>query len=468
MPLIDLANPAGSDGLAQLAGPFGSNLGGGTFPRSYEFVKRFVSTETAEGTGNNGVTQLDDPTYLGFSLMFDATSPLFNGATTSAPLTVDGGASSNFPSTPSAVAYLNAIGEGNRVQYLIAFITGILEIQNSRPYYFQTIQGLTEAWQKSFDFSVDPYTGTTGEEGVTIGCLEAIDLKMTALFNLYKMAVYDSMHKRMVLPPNLLKFDVYIYVQEIRKFKTVRNWLQSLNNQINKDEVEKLTNQNTSQVGFRFIECEWIPGASGKVFEGVTNSGGDITTTEIKFNYSDMQNVSQYAGFDSALKADKIQANTDPEFFSKAGFKKFAKDLVMDQVNGAINAAGRAGASLISGITLGNVFGVRNNLLGAISNPQALINAATGAAIQGNEIDTFGNNKSVTNIGDNPLGAPIEAAPFDVTKAFDPATPVGTNLESVDAFDEAAAVGEGLESTNVFGPSGPPSNSTITDENIFS
>ncbi len=453
MPLIDLANPAGSDGLAQLAGPFGSNLGGGTFPRSYEFAKKFVSATTAEGTGNNGVTQLDDPTYLGFSLMFDTTTPLFNGATLGSSTSTDDGAkTSDYPTTESAVAYLNAIGEENRVQYLKAFCTGLLEIQNARPYYFQTIAGLTEAWQKSFEYSTDPYTGTTGEEGIVIGCLEAIDLKMTALFNLYKMAVYDSMHKRMILPPNLMKFDVYIYVQEIRKFKTVRNWLQSLNNQLNQDEVNDLTNGNTSQVGFRFTECEWIPGASGKVFEGVTNSGGDITTTEIKFNYSDMQNVSQYAGFDSKMDASKIQVNTDPEFFSKAGFKNFAKDVLMDQVDGAINLAGRAGASLIQGLTLGNVYGLRNNLLGAISNPQALINAATGAAIQGNELETFGNESSITNIGDNPLGVANDAPPFNSSKLF----------------ETANSVGEGLTPTNAFGPSGPPPNSTISsDDNIF-
>ena len=82
MPLIDLANPAGSQGLAQLAGPFGSYLGGSSFPSSYEFAKRFVNNaKTANGSGSNAVTSLDDPTYLGFSLMFDITSPLFNGAT---------------------------------------------------------------------------------------------------------------------------------------------------------------------------------------------------------------------------------------------------------------------------------------------------------------------------------------------------------------------------------------------------
>ena len=212
MPLIDLANPAGSQGLAQLAGPFGSYLGGSSFPSSYEFAKRFVNNaKTANGSGSNAVTSLDDPTYLGFSLMFDITSPLFNGATvgsngippaalTPAPedgqVSTQGGliitpsdSNNNYPSTPSAVAYLNKIGEANRAEYLKAFIQGIQEVNQTRPYYFQTIAGIKEAWEKNSSFSIEPYTGTTGEEGITIGCLEAIDLKITALFNLYKINV---------------------------------------------------------------------------------------------------------------------------------------------------------------------------------------------------------------------------------------------------------------------------------------
>jgi hypothetical protein len=491
MPLIDLANPAGSQGLAQLAGPFGSNLGGNSFPSSYEFAKRFVNNaKTANGSGANAVTSLDDPTYLGFSLMFDISSPLFNGATigangippaTSSPAPNDGQISTQggiintpsdsnntYPASPSAVAYLNKIGEANRAEYLKAFIQGIQEVNQTRPYYFQTITGITEAWQKNTSFSIDPYTGTTAEEGITIGCLEAIDLKITALFNLYKMAVYDNRYKRYVVPKNLLKFDVYVYVQEIRKFKTVRNWLGALNPSDATADTKEFVNENTSQVGMRFMECMWDPAACGKVFEGVTNTGGAIASTEIKWSYGNMEDTSQYSGYNDKLDAGKTQGNNDPSFAGK--LKQFGKDQLMNQVDGAVNLAGRFASSLIQGFTLGNVFGLRNNILGAISNPQALANAAAGAIIPGsdNALDTFGNDTSITNIGDNPLGAAADAAPFNTSKAFDPAVAVGEGLQSLDAFDPAIDVGTGLNSTNAFGPSGPPPNSTLSNnENIF-
>ena len=479
MPLIDLANPVGSQALAQLAGPFGSYLGGSSFPSSYQFAKRFVNNaNTAEGSGNNSVTALDDPTYLGFTLMFDISSPLFNGATRAAvniPIPefspapnangnlnvsqVAGAVSDalsgtpSFPSEPSAIGYLDKIGETNRVEYLRAFVTGLLEVSKERPYYFQTIGGLLEAWAKSFEFGEDPFTGSDDADGITIGCLEAIDLKMTALFNLYKMAVYDVRYKRMIVPKNLLRFDIYIYVQEIRKFKTVRNWLGSLNPSDAGADTKRYVNENTSQVGFKFTECLWIPGACGKVFEGVTNVGGTIATTDIKFSYSTMENVSQYSGFDSKLDESKLQSNSDPAFLGK--IKQFGKDQLDNAAAGAINLATRTTSSAIQGLTLGNVFGLRNSLLGTISNPQGLLNAAVGASIQGAGLPATNNSLSgATSLGDNVSGNPL---------------PVNNTLTGSNAvFDEIARSANDLASINAFGAPGPAQdNGGLASSNIF-
>lgn len=478
MPLVDLANPLSSGALAQLAGPFGSYLGGGSFPSSYEFAKRFVSNaKTAGYTGNNGVTSLDDPTYLGFSLMFDILSPLFNGATigdsgitkplldprpnvdqtladaglvNNASATPSSG-NSSYPSTPSAIAYLNKIGEANRAEYLRAFIQGIQEIVKTRPYYFQTITGLLEAWNKSVDFAEDPYTGSTGSDGIAIGCLEAIDLKITALFSLYRLAVYDVRMKRFVLPRNLMKFTVYVDVHEIRRFKTVRNWIDTFNPSNASPDASKFVNENSSNVRFKFTDCEWDVSASGKVFDGVTNTGGNIATTELKWNYSLLEMVSQFSGYDSSLQEDKQLANSDPSFAGK--LKSFGKDQLNNLADGAINLAKRTVSSAVQGITLGNVFGLRNELLGTLSNPQGLINAAVGAAIQGGGVPASNIGLKNTNLGDNPLG--------------DPAAPLQT-INSAKAFDASTNTLGGLNSTNAFGPSGPPQdNGGLASSNIF-
>tara|TARA_R110000851_G_scaffold218083_1_gene371010 strand:+ start:242 stop:1732 length:1491 start_codon:yes stop_codon:yes gene_type:complete len=495
MPLIDLANPQESQALAQLAGPFGGYLNANSFPSSYEFAKRFVNNaKTANGSGSNGVTSLDDPTYLGFELMFDITSPLFNGATRgnngipapvinpaptasgdlnvsqgTVPTSNEGGGSSDYPSTPSAVAYLNKIGEANRAEYLKAFIQGIQEVNKERPYYFQTITGLLEAFNKSIEFTDDPYTGTTGADGITVGCLEAIDLKITALFTLYKMAVFDTRYKRFVVPKNLLRFDVYVSVQEIRKFKTVRNWLGALNPNDASADTKEFVNQNTSQVKFRFIDCIFDAGASGKLFDGVTNTGYNVAVTEIKWSYSLMENISQFSGYNSKLDAGKTQASTDPSFAGK--IKQFGKDQLMNAVDGAINLATRTASSAIQGLTLGNVFGLRNELLGVIANPQGLINAAAGAALQGGSLQTFEGQGGIQKISDNAMGSagPTATSLTGNDPAFEPALPRKSSLSGTNpAFDDTAPVNDRLNGFNAFGAPGPTQdNGGLSSTNIF-
>jgi hypothetical protein len=474
--------------FSSIAGPFSGALGGKSFPSSYPFAKRFISNaDTNNGSGNNAVTALDDPTYLGFSLMFDILSPLFNAAQIGDPPAAEdpapenkldalagdisdginslkaklgiGGNSagdaqsgpSEYPSEPSAVGYLVKVGEARRAKYLKAFIQGIQEVVKTRPYYFQTIAGLLEAWSKSADFALDPYTGVEAKDGITIGCLEAIDLKITGLFNLYRMAVYDERMKRFVLPKNLMRFDVYVDVHEIRKFKTTRNWLKALNTGDASPESAKYVNENTSRVRFKFTECTFDPGASGKVFESVTNAGGTVATTEIKFGYGVMELQSQYSGFDDNLDVTKPQITTNPSLTSK--IKSFGKDQLANAAGGVANKLKSTINSAIQGITLGNVFGLRNELLGTLANPQGLMNAALGASAQTGELQTFGGSTANTSLGDNPLGdaaAPLQT--INKASAFDPVNNRVGQLKTISAFGAPGPTQDngGLSSSNIF------------------
>lgn len=394
MPLSELYNAVDPQGVVLNAGVFGGQRmpgddpfagNRGQFPDSYKFAKNFVWTNpVAQGSGN-GVTSIDDPTYLGFSLRFDILSPLFNGAT-------EGAGAAN---GESAVGYLEAIGETTRAGYLRSFIQGLQQINTTRPYYWQTIEGLTEAWNKSVSM-IDPFSGTAEGEGITIGCLEALDLKISALFNLYKAAVYDVKYKRTVLPPNLMHFNVYVDIQEIRKFKTVRNWLTAGNPNDNNNSTLQLINENTATITFLFEECKWDVTAAGKVFEGATNAGGNpMAVTSMKWSYSRTELESQFPGYGSALKDNaKLQPmglngkpNITPTSIAKAildnaaqGAKDAASRTIGRAAKGALNTLERRVRSAIQNPLLGNVFGARNSFLSAIQNPQILVNAVAGAA----------------------------------------------------------------------------------------
>ncbi len=450
------------------AGVSGSSLNSGSFPTAYDFAKKFVNPKSANGSGNNGVTSLDDPTYLGYSLMFDITSPLFNGAIAGNPAIETGGSGGNYPQdSESAISYLLQIGEANRVEYLKAFIQGLLEIQNTRPYYFQTIAGLLEAWEKSTKFEEDPFTGSEGEEGITIGCLEAIDLKITALFNLYRMAVYDVRYKRFVLPKNLMRFDVYVSVHEIRKFKTTVRGVEAAANTAETNSAT-VVNENTSQLRFKFTQCIFNAGTSGKVFEGVTNTGGTVATTEMKWTYGQLEMLSQYSGFNTSLEEDKRQTVSSPDMIGKQkNFFKDKLDGVVDQAKGIgesalanlkaapgnlLAAAQARIGGIIDGAVLGNVFGLQNQLLGALTNP-GILNAAVGAALQGSGLGGANAGSIAASLGDG---------------AFDPAVAIGSSLNgSTSVFDPSTNTAGGLNSANAFGPSGPPANNTLQSSNIF-
>lgn len=443
--------------------PFEENRG--RFPDAYTFAKTFVSKNENTRIDGNGITSIDDPTYLGFTLRFDILSPLFNGATSANTAPAIQSQNPFLPNNSSlfstdedielsrkprsagesAVGYLERIGEYTRAGYLRSFIQGIREINMVRPYYWQTITGLPEAWSNSFSME-DPFTGD--KEGITIGCLEALDLKISALFNLYKAAVFDVKYKRTVLPKNLMYFSVDVDIHEIRKFKTIKSWLNKGNTNSNEDITGKLINENTATISFRFDDCIWDLTASNKVFEGVTNAGGnEMTASSMKWSYSKIQIESQFPGYNSAI-SDSI--NTQPknnEGKSSMSARAIAKKVMNNAIEGieetyqqtysnlkkgTENNIDRAVRSQIQGSILGNAFGQRNQLLSAIRNPQSLINAVAGGALQ--LIQSNKSTVSSSDLGDKAFSKRSQTASLEVTNVFG-SKPSGPAISSNNIFE---------------------------------
>lgn len=480
MPLSELYNAVDPQGTVLNASVFGGSYPGedpfassrGQFPDAYRFGKTFVSPAYAVQGGGNGVTSIDDPTYLGFSLRFDILSPLFNGATTTTPAnpqplgpialpTVEpdppgivGPAPEPTPAKPageSAVAYLETIGETTRANYLRAFIQGIQEVNSVRPYYWQTIEGLSDAWNKSFSM-LDPFSGSADGEGITIGCLEALDLKISALFNLYKAAVYDVKYKRTVLPKNLMYFNVYVDVLEIRKFKSIQNVLTRGNSNSGQNDTFRLINENTATITFGFEDCVWDLTALGKMFDNVTNAGSnEMTVSSMKWSYSRVDMEAQFPGFGSSLSDS---ANLQPRTLggktsmNARGIAKKILDNAADAAQntglnalnnlkkGVLNRVERTARSLIQGPLLGNVFGQRNQILAAIRNPQALLNAVAGASFNSALLQSS-TPPSNASLGDSVFSGQIPQ--------------MQENLQSNNIFGAGPSGPPPLESNNVFG-----------------
>lgn len=232
------------------------NDGNSTWSRSpvYSFQK-----------GINRYNEYNDPTYLGFVFMFDyVNSPLLKSGV--------GG----------AIDYLKRTGETLRATYLQTFIDTLQTININMPWYWQSFEGAENLWK--YGGFKDPYKG--GDDSIiTISCLESIDLKMTMLIDLYRKAVYDQQYKRIILPENLRKFEMYIYIQEIRKFHIKKfielknpvstpastNAANPDNGQIKDSELYK--NQNTPYILWLLKYCEFDPDASAVPFTGLNNMG---------------------------------------------------------------------------------------------------------------------------------------------------------------------------------------------------
>ncbi len=198
----------------------------------------------------------EDPTYLGFKIIFDfgvlpvraddglPPSPLFRIDNYENqqffPLNPFAQPQYGYRSTPegniayySAASYLrereaNFPRGGKRSDMLIQFRNLLNDLNTNSPWFFQSIEGLDQlekvtrpgfATQQGQTF--DPQR--TANKILTFNTLEALNLRMTALADLYNQATFDYDNMRELIPRNLRKFTMYIFVQEIRNFfKTSR------------------------------------------------------------------------------------------------------------------------------------------------------------------------------------------------------------------------------------------------------
>ena len=166
---------------------------------------------------------------------------------------------------------------------MMGFINDMKKIINENPYVFQSITGLDEAYNKYFEIK-DPYMGS-GENKISIECLEFLDLRVTAMFNKYFNAAYDRQYRRERVPINLRRFNCSIFVHDIRNFKN------SINNPNVKDSgdlyaITEFALNYISAIEFKFFDCEIVPSETGGLFESVTNlPNNDARKTKFTFTY---------------------------------------------------------------------------------------------------------------------------------------------------------------------------------------
>lgn len=303
-------------------------------------VNRFKKTNLLYTTDPYLLYQ--DPTYLSFKLLFEFDQPT-------------SGLLSRYDHQNTAMGYLSSIGDGYRMNYLNKFITSLQDINRKTPWFFQTIEGLDQAWKRGYQ-EQDFKAMLPKDRKIVIGCEESIDLRMTALMDFYRKACFDWNFRREVVPWNLRIFDVYVYVYEARKInkegKPAPSGLLDISKLIGLSDVNKKQQKENyllmgqpkgdpdaqgalaevrstinsavdgikanpitgikdalnpkmsedidtidaeiTRVLYKFKQCEWLPDESSEIFTKVSNVIGERAMQKIAFSYRDVEEVNLY------------------------------------------------------------------------------------------------------------------------------------------------------------------------------
>lgn len=257
-----------------------------------------------------------DPTYLGFLLLFQWTDVKVTTNTNSTS-TPDAIISSPLFDESGAEAYLTRLVRVNakfktNLDALMAFKTGLKNINKDMPWYWQSIAGLDKL--QAYDPN-EPYIGKDGNE-LAIGCLESINLAITGLMRNYRKAVFDEESWSYIIPPNLRKFSVKIYVSDIRPLfnEDVDKKTQPSNTQLGnvsnfnidpniedqqtptKDvDIDLVGSNKKPYLAFQLTNCEWNMQTGVSSFAEIKNDAPEMASNAIAFKYERLTSVEMIA-----------------------------------------------------------------------------------------------------------------------------------------------------------------------------
>jgi hypothetical protein len=383
----------------------------------------------------------NDPTYLGFVLLFN------DYDVSRSPLLVR-----DEKKVGSTLNYLAAINDGPRFQYLKLFQELLLDTNYWMPWYWQSVEGIDKIWD--YNELKDPFKG--GDDAVVkITTLESIDLRITALMDLYRKACFDYEFRREIVPSNLRKFQVTIFIQEIRNIQvnygTIGNALNAYNSatqvfgggslslpfetpqQKSARETARVSNEFGANLMFTLKFCEFQPDKSSGNFGSVNMAGGEPASQIIQFKYDSIDESYLNPTITNAPPGYSTAGNNypyldnlpDPESGSGMSFLEKAKKLASDPdfaKDVANSAAKNAGAALadsalnaidtlsasgvnaaqgaLNRLLLGNVYGFSPST--ALSSLQQGSLLSLGPQFQNTAQNSINNNPNTpSNLGNN-------------------------------------------------------------------
>jgi hypothetical protein len=155
----------------------------------------------------------DEPTYLSFGIdfSFNGLDPTHVNSLWASPLFQIGSRATPY----SARSYLGSIGRNDMEHSLGAFRDLLEYVSTQAPWYFQSISGL----DKMYEAATNMNDAKKYDQILTIETLEAVDLRITQLANLYRAAIYDKEAMLTRVPENLRWFTMEVWIAETRNIR---------------------------------------------------------------------------------------------------------------------------------------------------------------------------------------------------------------------------------------------------------
>lgn len=273
----------------------------------------------------------------------------------------------------SAWSYLKMNREDERADQLVKFVNLLSNISSQSPWYFSEITGLDSALERK---QVIDFKWEEERKKISIKCLpDAYDNRIGTLLDLYRSIVWSWQMKREVLPSNLRKFDmgIFIFNDPIANFSVLYNYNANQSTDENEDIKTIISKQRYSVIGedensyrssYKYIEfhnCEIDYNSSKSGLSTLNNKDG-ITpeyTIDISFDdcYEHQFNESLFMGFGDMIQWDlisNIEYNYEPE---KPNFVIPTVDGFLTQAfNQVVETVKEAGGSILKKAVLGNLY----------------------------------------------------------------------------------------------------------------
>lgn len=194
--------------------------------RMLDDIKNFKTSGTVYDMDEN-FNMFDTPAHKYFKLMFYFGSDSeFKDSTSTQSQKFDSGSGllaptwesykstgdDKFYNHNSAWAYLKLNDENERAEKLEQFVTLLSDISSKSPWYFSSVGGLQEALERKV---TEDGKLEIVDKKLTITCLpDAYDNRIGTLLELYRDVTWSWVHKKEIIPANLRKFDMAIYIFE--------------------------------------------------------------------------------------------------------------------------------------------------------------------------------------------------------------------------------------------------------------